>query len=251
MTHSPPEIMLYSCNPASMSTRALCLQVAPVHGARFSPAFLEAVAAWAAVEQQRQLSPSQRWPTPPPPAGQPTEAASPAEAGASVAVDAANSAGEADAPSVKNPSCSDADASASVGSAASVRDYQVSVAAEGAEPDGAGEAVQPAADDTTGKPVWQDYSSAAWIAEALNGLQVSGDTERAVADVAASEGFVKAPAGESSVEAAASLRGGGARLSTSGDDSDEVTSPLTRLPGQHSAEPLILCHSASSTYTAA
>ena len=212
----------------------MCPQVAPIPGARFSPAFLDAVAAWAAVQQRRQLSPSQRPTTPPPPPPPPPQqppAESTANAGRTeLGSPERHEAGAPDAQSAEQPACSDADAAASVGSAASVKDHPVADSAEELEPDIADEAAQTPAGTPNGS-AWEDYSSAAWIAEALGGLQVGDDSQRGIRDESATETAMRASAGDSSVEAAASLRGSGVRPSTSGDDSDEVTSPLTRLPG--------------------
>ena len=225
-------------------------QVAPVPGARFGPPFLEAVAAWAAVQQQRRLSPAQRLrlPPPPPPAApplQPPKATpsqqpamlAPADADTGVTAGSeGDTAGEAGARSSPKPSCSEAVASASVGSAASIVSQQAAEAAEGSVRNLADEAV-PAPGDTADGAPWEDYSSAAWIAEALTGLQVGDDAQRGPQAGPAAEAIVRAPVGSSSVEAAGSVRGSSARPSTSGDDSDEVTSPLTGLPGQDAAGP--------------
>ena len=229
-------------------------------GARFSPAFLEAVAAWATVQQQRRLSPAQRLATPPPPPPpprpppvpvpqRPTAPASPsADASTMAAVGSiGNAAEEPDAQSPQK--LSDADAPASVGSAASVMSQQAADGAEGPEQDAAVEAGQSPVGAADGSP-WEDYSSAAWIAEALTGLQVSDDAERGPDDAPAAEAVVRASGGSSSVEAATSVRGGAVRPSTSGDDSDEVTSPFMHLPGLYAAQLAESnCPNAFSTWT--
>jgi len=242
---------LHSC-----TTPPPCVsQVAPAPGARFSPAFLEAVAAWAAVQQQRRLSPAQRLVTPPPPppplrpppmtvSEQPTTpAVPPADTDTVLAGSEGGTAEEADVQSPQKLSCSNADAPASVGSAASVMSQQVADGAEGPEQDAAVEAGQSPPGAVDGSP-WEDYSSAAWIAEALTGLQVNDDAQRGPEDGQAAEAVVKASAGSSSVEAAALARG--MRPSTSGDDSDEVTSPLIRLSGQDGSKP---CQNKHSKFT--
>ena len=79
----------------------------------------------------------------------------------------------------------------------------------------------------------EDYSSAAWIAEALGNMRVGEDSEGSTAAAPGSNGnALRASHGGRSTAAAAMLRCSGGRSPSSGDDSDEVTSPLTQPQGK-------------------
>ena len=204
-----------------------------MHGARFSPAFLDAVAAWAA-EQQRRQSPCQPVQTASPPLQHPQ---APREPPASAGVSTLAAAGTTDSAADEVADSrsggealpgggSDAEgaAAASIGSAPSVDDspqLEAENMLDGAASAAAGE--YPA----------EDYSSAAWIAEALGQLRVGDDSEGSAVAAADAEGGTARQGGHSAA-AIASLqsRGGGVQPSSS-DDTGEVTSSYMGPAGSH------------------